>query len=243
MVELMEQRNYKLYVHIAPNGKRYYGITKLEPKKRWGSGKGYSNQYFSRAIEKYGWQNIEHIILFDSLTEEQAKELEQYFIQWYDTTNPQHGYNISPGGEAGNHSEETRKKISDKNRGRHYSEETRKKISDAHKGKKLSAEHKQKLRDANGGRNNPNYGKHHSEETKKKLSKPVICITTKKLFYGAHEAQRQLGISSSNITNCCKGKLKSSGKYNGQKLVWRYINYKHNKTYRIKNELRELTIV
>lgn len=95
------ERNYKLYVHIAPNGKKYYGITKQRPEQRWLNGKGYSNQYFTRAINKYGWGNIEHIVLYDDLTEDEAKELEQYMIQWYDTANPNYGYNITLGGESG----------------------------------------------------------------------------------------------------------------------------------------------
>ena len=109
--------NYKLYVHICPNGKRYYGITKQEPKRRWLSGAGYrNNQYFFRAINKYGWDNIEHIVLFDSLTEHEAKELEQYMIQWYNTANYKYGYNQSLGGDGGYSgyklSEETKRKKS-----------------------------------------------------------------------------------------------------------------------------------
>ena len=95
------ERNYKLYVHIAPNGKKYYGITKRDAAIRWNNGKGYDNQYFSRAISKYGWDNIEHIVIYDDLTENEAKELEQYYIQWYDTANRKYGYNITLGGEGG----------------------------------------------------------------------------------------------------------------------------------------------
>lgn len=217
----MEQRNYKLYLHITPNGKRYYGITKLEPKKRWSNGKGYkSNQYFTRAINKYGWDNIEHIILFDSLTESEAKELEQYYIQWYDTANRDYGYNISLGGEGGNASEETRGKMSESHKGhkgywtgKNLSEETKKKLSNIQKEKVGKQNQKSKL---------------------------IICITTKKIFYGAREAQRLSGISQGNITKCCQGKRQSAGKSpTGEKLVWKYINYKHNKRYRIKNELGE----
>lgn len=218
--------NYKLYVHIAPNGKRYYGITKQQKSKyRWKNGKGYKdNQHFTNAINKYGWDNIEHIVLFDDLTESEAKELEQYFIQWYQTANPQYGYNQSLGGEGGNS-------------GCERTDEWNKKISEAHKGKKHSEETKQKLREKN-------LGKIISEETKKKMSKanlgknspksrPIICITTKKLFYGVREAQRQCGVAQSTIVKCCQGKKKSAGKLNGQKLIWKYVNYKHNKTYRV----------
>lgn len=30
--------NYKVYMHTLPNGKRYVGITKQEPEKRWLNG-------------------------------------------------------------------------------------------------------------------------------------------------------------------------------------------------------------
>ena len=34
---MSEKMNYKVYVHIAPNGKRYYGITKqkVEAMNNW----------------------------------------------------------------------------------------------------------------------------------------------------------------------------------------------------------------
>ena len=58
-----------------------------------------------------------------------------------------------------------------------HSLETRKKMSEAQKGKKiwnkgktLSDEHKKKISEATKGENNPFYGKHHSAESKKKMS-------------------------------------------------------------------------
>ena len=162
------ERNYKLYVHIAPNGKKYYGITKQKPEKRWINGKGYrNNQYFTRAINKYSWDNIEHIILHEGLDKEEAGELEQYMIQWYDTANRDYGYNISLGGENSSPTEETRKKLSEAGKGRIVSEETRRKLSKALKGKnigrKLSEEHRQKISEAGKGRVV-------SEETRRKIS-------------------------------------------------------------------------
>ena len=259
------ERNYKLYVHIAPNGKRYYGITKQEPEQRWRKGHGYDTQYFARAINKYGWDNIEHIVLQEDLNEEEAGELEQYMIQWYNTSNPDYGYNISLGGECGNFSKETRKKMGEAKRGKnhpmygkHLSEETKQKLSKAHKGlqagenhpmygKHLSKEHKQKIGEAIKGekhplygvrgKDSPNYGKRRTEETRQKMreaakkgkeqpgARSIICITTNTVFYTVTDGSNYYNIDRGNISACCRGKYKSSGKLpDGTPLVWRYID-------------------
>lgn len=52
----------------------YVGITSKEDvKRRWLRGTGYKcNIHFTNAINKYGWDNIEHEILLDGLTKEEA---------------------------------------------------------------------------------------------------------------------------------------------------------------------------
>ena len=61
------------------------------------------------------------------------------------------------------------------------------------------------------------------KKTGKKLSKPVIAIDKRTglivEFVSAHEAERETGIASSNIINCCQGKLKSCGGF-----YWMYKN-------------------
>lgn len=218
-------RNYVLYVHITPNEKKYYGITKLKPEYRWNNGKGYqTNQYFTRAINKYGWDNIKHEILFDDLTEYEAKELEQYFIQWYDTANSKYGYNITLGGESSSgakRSEEWKKEQSKRFSGK----------NNPMYGKVFTEEHKHKLSESRKGEKNHMFHKHGKDNP---FSKPVICLTTNRIFESQTEASVFYDIKSQgNISSCCRGKIKSAGKYNGQKLVWRYLNYKHNKTYRL----------
>ncbi len=81
------------------NNKKYIGITKQKPKIRWGyTGSHYdSNTAFYRAIKKYGWDNFEHIILYENLTKEEAEELEVKLILEYKTNNREFGYNISLG--------------------------------------------------------------------------------------------------------------------------------------------------
>lgn len=92
--------NYKVYYHKNKiNGKYYIGITKKEnPEKRWRKGEGNKNQFFYKAIQKYGWDNFEHKILFDGLTIKEAKEKEIELIKKYNTLAP-NGYNIGRGGE------------------------------------------------------------------------------------------------------------------------------------------------
>ncbi len=224
------KKNYVLYLHTVPNGKRYYGITMQKPKKRWNNGKGYlNNQYFTNAINKYGWDNIKHEVLLVGLTKHEAQELEKYMIQWYDTANRKYGYNLSTGGEGGNgcnHTEETKRKLSEKMKGKQFSEKHKQKISEAHKGKYHTEESKQKISEANKGKY---CGKNHPR------AKLIICLTTKHIFLTAKDGAHFYNTDNSTIIKCCKGKLKSAGKLpDGSKLVWKYVNHKHNKKYRIK---------
>ena len=158
--------NYYVYMHVSPNNKRYIGITK-NYKKRWRNGHGYDkNQYFQSAIQKYGWDNFEHIIIASCLTLEEAERMEIELIEKYDTTNREKGYNRATGGMV--------------NQGYRLGEETKRKMSEAHKekktgednywyGKKFSDEHKEKISKAISGRTL-------SEEHKKHLSESRIGI-------------------------------------------------------------------
>ena len=87
---------YLVYVHIFPNNKKYIGITSQTTQRRWRNGKGYKSQkMLTRAINKYGWDNIEHIVLFKNLTQEEAEQKEIELIDKYKTNIRKYGYNIS----------------------------------------------------------------------------------------------------------------------------------------------------
>ena len=109
------EKNYTVYMHVCPNGKRYIGITRQIPKYRWRNGNGYKyNEYFWRAIQKYDWNNFEHIIIENNLTKEQAENMEIELIAKYRSNERDYGYNIENGGNTiGTHSITTRKKISE----------------------------------------------------------------------------------------------------------------------------------
>ena len=85
-------KTYSVYEHVFPNGKRYIGIS-CEPEKRWNGGHGYDVQpKMKRAIQYYGWNNIEHNIICEGLPKEQAEHLEMYLIDKLDTID--NGYNV-----------------------------------------------------------------------------------------------------------------------------------------------------
>ena len=127
--------NYTIYMHKNKlNGKIYIGQTSQEPKKRWDNGRGYTDcSRLYNAILKYGWDNFEHIILYQNLSQEEANILEEKLIKQYNTQNDTFGYNIKAGGANRHHSEETKRKIGNANKislkGRKWTEHQREIIS------------------------------------------------------------------------------------------------------------------
>lgn len=190
--------NYSVYKHESPSNKVYIGITCKKPEYRWNSGRGYwQNPHFTAAIQKYGWENFSHEILFTGLSKEEAEAKEIELIALYDATNRERGYNHELGGNAkGKTTEETRRKISESRKGKatgenhpmygkHLSAEHKRKLSEAHKGKKLSEETLRKRSESTRGEKSCHYGKHHSEETKRKISmalknRPPMSEATRK---------------------------------------------------------------
>lgn len=98
-----DMKKYTVYIHIAPNGKKYIGITCQKLETRWGkNGRGYfhqNNSHLERAILKYGWDNFKHEIIADGLEEVEAKRLERKLIAKYNTNNAEFGYNKTGGGD------------------------------------------------------------------------------------------------------------------------------------------------
>lgn len=185
-MDTLEKKNiYTVYMHITPSNKKYIGITSLFPNKRWQNGFGYRGQVFFNAIEKYGWNNIQHIIIKQNLTLKEAAQLEIDLIQKYKTTNSNFGYNVTPGGDKSTlgykHTIETKDKIAKKARER-FSDKTNHPSYGIHRigkdapryGAKLTQETKDKISKNHAdmsGKNNPFYHKKHSEESKRKIAK------------------------------------------------------------------------
>ena len=209
---------YTVYCHTFPNGKRYIGITGQPVLRRWRNGEGYEGQPVYDAILKYRWENIKHEILFENLSKEEAEEKEIELIKKYKTKSHENGYNIENGGSVSELSEETKRKISEKkkgkmagakhwNYGKHWDESVKEKIRMSHIGMKYGEETIAKKRERFSGKNNPMYGTRMTKEHKKKLqaacvkavSKPVICVETGCVYESAAQAQRCTGINSNTI--------------------------------------------
>lgn len=70
------ENNYLVYEFTFPNGKKYYGRT-YNTNARWQNGKAYRTQKVGKAIEEFGWENIEKKIIAENLTKENAQMLEK----------------------------------------------------------------------------------------------------------------------------------------------------------------------
>lgn len=233
---------YCVYKHTSPSGKVYIGITKQTPESRWKNGRAYSHQrYLFNAIEKYGWDNFKHEVLFSGLTREEASAKEIELIAKYKSNQRAFGYNIEGGGVCDilvsdesrrrmreSHlgkklSEKHRRRISEGGRGHCVSEATRRKLRESNIGKTMSAESKAKMSQSHRGLKP-------SEETVAKwrtsnqsLMTPVeqVDIETNSLiarFDSTMEAYRNTGVNSSTIVKCCRGKRKTAGGFG-----WRYV--------------------
>jgi len=100
------------------------------------------------------------------------------------------------------HSKESIEQRVSKIKGRKYSEEHRKNISNSKKGKYLSKEHKEKLINGN--------------------KKSVGCYNQDNILIKIYSCAKETlldGFTPTNVTRCCKNKLKTH-----KKLIWKYYD-------------------
>ena len=223
------------------NNKIYIGQA-IDIKGRWGRHRRelkdnkHVNKHLQRSWNKYGEESFKFSILLEC-EESQLNTYEQYYIFELMTYDSRVGYNNTYGGDSGRPTEETKKKMSESNKGKTRSEETRKKISKANKGennpnygKHISDEHKKKISEANKGRtlsdehrkrlSEVNKGKTLSDETKRKLSeanKGKCGENSPK--YGKHmseEAKRKIGEANKGKILSDETKRKLSEAHKGE---------------------------
>jgi group I intron endonuclease len=187
------------YIYITTNtinGKRYIGQHK---HKEWDSNYIGSGKLLKWAIKKYGKENFTCFPLAWAWNKDELNQLEIEYITHY---KPE--YNLTKGGQEGNlknkrcflseehklkirnslmghkHSENTKRKIGQGNKGKIVSEETLRKISESRKLYRHSDDTKRKMSEAHKGIIPWNKGKHHSEETKRKMKEKRILYSEKR---------------------------------------------------------------
>lgn len=74
-------KKYVVYQHVTPDEMYYFGQTQ-NVEKRWSNnGAGYKKTALQPYIEKFGWENIKHIVLFRDQTRENALWIENFLIE------------------------------------------------------------------------------------------------------------------------------------------------------------------
>ncbi|MBR0392726.1 MAG: hypothetical protein IJK38_10440 [Oscillospiraceae bacterium] len=118
------EARYTVYKLTDPEGKVYIGCTGTSVEQRWCKGRGYRvNVPIRRAIDRFGWDAFDKQILCEKLIREGAEKLEKWFIAYYDSSDPEKGYNRFLGGLGkGAQMSEITKKISSESKKRLYEE-------------------------------------------------------------------------------------------------------------------------
>ena len=96
----IDVENVCVYVHINKiNGKMYCGQTN-DAAYRWSNhGLKYKDSpKFWNAIQKYGWDAFDHLIVVDNLNREMANIVETEIIKKYNLCDDRFGYNLAVGG-------------------------------------------------------------------------------------------------------------------------------------------------
>jgi group I intron endonuclease len=169
--------NQRVYIGQSKNVKARLGGHQSSLKSN-----KHNNDYLQKAYNKYGvdmfvFRPCEYP---EDTSIENLTLREQYWIEQFDAMNPRRGFNMMEAGPAGSPGEETRKKMSEAQKGRVHTEETRQRISKGNKGLRRSEETKEKISEARTGiefseetkarMSEARKGKVASEETRRKIS-------------------------------------------------------------------------
>ncbi len=149
-------RIYTIYrARCLVNGKSYVGFDSAWPKRRIQHERysGHLRGRFQLALRKHGIESFEWTVVYRSTDGDHTlKVMEPHFIRVF--SGYTHGYNSTLGGEGSLGyvaTPEAREKISAKNKGKHRSpksDETKKRMSEAQRGRRPSEEARRKMSEA-----------------------------------------------------------------------------------------------
>lgn len=209
-------KDFIVYMHENKiNHKKYIGITCQKPSQRWRGGKGYKIGLFKKAIDKYGWDGFEHIILYSGLSKENACKKEIALISKYNTMDANFGYNLCEGGEVTTgyyHTQKSKELMSNKRKGKYAGTKNpmygKKGVLAPMYGKHLTDEHKKKISEAKKGKAN-----YHTKTLYKKIDQFDQDGNFIKTWESISNAERELKLKGTHISRVCRGKRKTTGGY------------------------------
>jgi len=222
-------------------GKRYVGVTANGYLNRfanhiWHSRKQKSScRALHSAMRKYGHDAfcVDLLDVADSWAEMNKLEIE--WIAKLGTISPS-GYNLTNGGDAGTFSDETRRMMSDRLKGKPISEKTRLAVKSSwddpeSRAKRITsireAMNKPEVREATGFRQR---GKPksdmHVKSLRKARAKPIICVDTGKLFAAIVDAVQWVAETQNRPTANHAKILRAvkSDAYTAYGYRWRYAD-------------------
>lgn len=203
--------------------------SRLQDHKRSLRSKTHRNKYLQRSWDKYGELNFEFLIV-EKVISGVLFDREQYYIDLYNSANPNFGYNLHPsayGPRGYKWSIESKLKQSESKKGCVILQSTRLKISESLKGRIKTPEEIYKLHLANKGKIIPESqrkkisdklkGRVISEETKLKMSmsrigKPYTRINSAETIKRMSDASRKVWSNPEHKAKMCemrKGKMQS----------------------------------
>lgn len=222
------------------NNKIYVGQTSNLNKRirdhKSKSNKNYNHPLYN-SIRKYGIDNFKVTVL-ETVSNDEVDNAEQFWIQFFRSWDRDFGYNIEMGGcNTKTISESTKKKISEKHKGKrfnsiehmkrlhkengdrrrgiHLSEEVKTKISNSRKGQKHTDNAKIKMsatrieRGTFSGKNNPNFGKTGDANPAAKLTWEIVNKIRLNYSKGLKGKQlmKKYNISETNMYRILKNKI------------------------------------
>ena len=197
------------------NGKIYIGQTQCSLEKRT---KEHLTEYggathLHDALEKYGLDNFDRVIIDEANTREELNEKETYWVTFYDCVAPK-GYNLTTGGKQCVFTLERNKRISANLKGEKHPMFRKKQSLESNekrrisclgkpgpnKDKKQSLITRQKRSESLKGEKNPFYGRKHTLATLRKQS------AIKKNKYPSKETLEKMRLSHLGEKNVMFGK-------------------------------------
>lgn len=155
---------------LKSDGRSYIGQTIRPLSQRMSAhlrdAKNGSHYLFHQAIREHGSDAFEWIVLAEGLDEEELQSAEKFFVAFWRSNEPQHGFNMTAGGQNGGPNQRAAVRQASEERWALMTPDERTRVM---KGRWA-------IRRKNGnadlsGTKNPFFGKLHTDETRLKISK------------------------------------------------------------------------